>query len=182
MASGYEREAAPPLEDRLAKDLRGFGPLGILAIIVILSGNFVVAPLSAVLALLWAWRSRTPWGELGFVRPVSWMRTATVGIVFGIALKFLLKAVVMPLLGAPPVNQAYHYLAGNTAALPGIVFAMIVVAGFGEETVFRGYMFERSRRLFGSSVRAKTLTVVFTAAWFGLSTIESKGLAAPNKR
>jgi membrane protease YdiL (CAAX protease family) len=176
MASGYEREAAPPLDDRLAEDLRGFGPLGILAIVVILSGNFIVAPLSAVLVLLWAWRSHTPWRELGFVRPESWIRTATVGIVFGIALKFLLKAGVMPLLGAPPVNQAYHYLAGNTAALPGIVFAMIVVAGFGEETVFRGYMFERSRRLFGNSVLAKTLTVMFTAAWFGSLHYREQGL------
>jgi len=167
MASGYEREAAPPLDDRLAEDLRGFGPLGILAIVVILAGNFVVAPLSAVFVLLWAWRSHTPWRELGFVWPVNWIRTATVGIVFGVALKFLLKAVVMPPLGAPPINSAYHYLAGNTAALPGIVFAMIVVAGFGEETLFRGYMFERSRRLFGSSVLAKTLTVVVTAAFFG---------------
>jgi membrane protease YdiL (CAAX protease family) len=177
MASGYEREAAPPLEDRLAEDLRGFGPLGILAIVVILSGNFVVTPLSAVLVLLWAWRSHTPWRELGFVRPVSWIRTATIGIAFGIALKFLLKAVVMPLMGAPPINSAYHYLAGNAAALPGIVFAMIVVAGFGEETFFRGYMFERSRRLFGSSILAKTLTVAFTAAFFGSLHYREQGLA-----
>jgi membrane protease YdiL (CAAX protease family) len=111
------------------------------------------------------------------VRPESWIRTATVGIVFGIALKFLLKAVVMPLLGAPPINSAYHYVAGNTAALPGIVFAMIVVAGFGEETLFRGYMFERSRRLFGSSVLAKTMTVVITAAWFGSLHYREQGLA-----
>lgn len=177
MASGFQREAAPQLDDHLAEDLRGFGPLGILAIVVILSGNFVVAPLSAVLVLLWAWRSHTPWHELGFVRPKSWVRTAMIGIVFGIALKFLLKAVVMPLLGAPPVNQAYNYLAGNSAALPGIVFAMIVVAGFGEETVFRGYMFERSRRLFGSSVPAKTLTVVFTAVWFASLHYREQGLA-----
>jgi len=167
MAPGYEREAAPPVDDRLAEDLRGFGPLGILAIVVILAGNFIVAPLSAVLVLLWASRSHTPWRDLGFVQPVSWIRTATVGIAFGIALKFLLKAVVMPLLGASPVNSAYHYVAGNPAALPGLVFAMIVVAGFGEETLFRGYMFERSRRLFGSSVLAKTLTVLVTAMWFG---------------
>jgi CAAX protease family protein len=177
MASGYEREAAPPLDDRLAEDLRGFGPLGILAIVVILSGNLVVAPLSAVFVLLWAWRSHTPWRELGFVWPVNLIRTATVGIGFGVALKFLLKAVVMPLLGAPPINSAYHYLAGNTAALPGIVFTMIVVAGFGEETVFRGYMFERSRRLFGSSVLAKTLTVVVTAAFFGSLHYREQGLA-----
>ena len=83
----------------------------------------------------------------------------------------------MPLLGAPPVNSAYHYVAGNAAALPGLVLAMIVVAGFGEETLFRGYMFERSRRLFGSSVLAKTLTVLVTAMWFGSLHYRKQGFA-----
>jgi membrane protease YdiL (CAAX protease family) len=54
---------------------------------------------------------------------------------------------------------------------------VIVVAGFGEEILFRGYMFERSRRLFGSSVLAKVLTVVFTAAWFGSLHYREQGLA-----
>lgn len=175
-ASGYEAQAASPLDDRLAKDLRGFGPLGILAIVVILSGNFLFSPLSAVLVLLWAWRSHTPWRELGFVRPESWVKTATIGIVFGVFLKFLVKMVLMPLLGGPPINQAYHYLVGNTAALPGILIAVIVVAGVGEEILFRGYMFERSRRLFGSGVLAKTLTVAITAAWFGSLHYREQGL------
>lgn len=98
-----EGGAPSPADDRIAARLRGFGPLGILAILVILA--------------------------------------------LGIAFKFLMKTIVMPLLGADPVNHAYHYLAGNRAALLGAVWAMIVVAGFGEETVFRGYMFERFGKL-----------------------------------
>jgi hypothetical protein len=35
----------------------------------------------------------------------------------------------MPLLGAPPVNQAFHFLAGNRAALPGAIYLMIVKGG-----------------------------------------------------
>ena len=31
------------------------------------------------------------------------------------------------------------YLQGNTAALPGILFYVILGAGVGEETLFRGY-------------------------------------------
>src|ERR1700686_1233303 len=132
-----------PETDREAAELRGFGPLGILAILIILAGNFLFSPLSAVLVLVWVGLSRTPWGEIGFVRPDRWVRTAMIGIAFGVALKFLMKMIVMPLLGAPPINPAYHYLAENRAALPGVVLAMIFVAGFGEETFFRGYMFER---------------------------------------
>jgi hypothetical protein len=104
-------------ENRLAASLRGFGPLGILAILVILAGNFLVAPISAILVLVWARVSRTPWREIGYVRPKGWTRAIVIGIVFGVAFKFLMKAIVMPLLGAPPINQAYHWLAGNTAAL-----------------------------------------------------------------
>ncbi|HEX5716636.1 MAG TPA: type II CAAX endopeptidase family protein [Thermoanaerobaculia bacterium] len=164
-------------DDRVAARLRRFGPLGILAILVILAANLVVAPLGAILVLVWARRSRTPWREIGYVRPASWAGTVAIGIAFGIAFKLLMKAVVMPLLGADPINQAYHYLAGNTAALPGMLVAVIVVAGFGEETVYRGYLFERFGKLFGSGVGAKTAIVLLTAVWFGLLHYPEQGLA-----
>jgi membrane protease YdiL (CAAX protease family) len=99
------------------------------------------------------------------------------GIVFGIAFKLLMKAIVMPLLGAESINQPYHYLAGNRAALPGALFAIIAGAGFGEETVFRGYMFERLGRLFGPGPWATPLIVLITAGWFGLDHYAVQGLA-----
>lgn len=169
--------ADPPPADRLAAGLRGFGPLGILAILVILAGNFLVAPISAILVLVWARVSRTPWREIGYVWPKSWARAIVIGIVFGVAFKFLMKAVVMPLLGAPPINQAYHWLAGNTAALRGMLFVLIINAGFGEETFFRGWMFERLGKLFGSGVLAKAFTVLFTSILFSLAHYSVQGLA-----
>lgn len=168
---------APSSNDPFADRLRGFGALGILAIVVILAGNFILPPLSAILVLLWAWRSKTPWREIGYVHPRGWILTVVIGIPFGIALKLLMKSIVMPLLGADPINQAYHYLAGNRAALPGAIYTMIVVAGFGEETIFRGYLFERLGKLFGHSVPARTVIVLITAVWFGLLHYFGQGLA-----
>jgi CAAX protease family protein len=165
------------LDDRIAADLRGFGPLGLLAILAIYAGNAVVVPLSAVLVLAWARLSHTPLREIGYARPKSWIATLAVGIALGVAFKFLMKAVVMPLLGADPINQAYHYLAGNRAAIPAALYAMIVGAGFGEETVFRGYAFERLGRLLGSGVVAKTAIVLITSVWFGLEHYSVQGLA-----
>ena len=52
-----------------------------------------------------------------------------------------------------------------------------VVAGFGEETVFRGYLFERFDKLFGASVWAKVITVMITALWFGALHYAEQGLA-----
>ena len=163
--------------DRVAAGLRGFGPLGILAFLAIAAGNLVVAPLSAFLVLVWARLSRTPWRDIGYVRPKSWTRDLALGIVFGTAFKLLMKAIVMPVLGADPINRAYHYLAGNRAALPGILFAAIIGAGFGEETVFRGYLFERLRKLLGSGVWARSFIVLLTATLFGLAHYPDQGLA-----
>jgi membrane protease YdiL (CAAX protease family) len=87
-----------------------------------------------------------------------------------------MKAMVMPLLGAPSINQAYHFLAGNRAALPAMLYVIIAGAGFGEETIFRGWMFERFSKLFGSSGPAKTFIVLITSAWFGLDHYAVQGL------
>ena len=135
-----------------------------------------MVPIGALLVLVWVRLSRTPWREIGYVRPKSWTGTVPAGLAFGIAFKFLMKAIVMPLLGADPINQAYHYLAGNRALLPTAVWAMLV-AGFAEETVYRGYLFERLGKLFGPSVVAKTSTVLLTSAWFGLGHYIVQGLA-----
>jgi len=164
-------------EDRVAEKLRGFRPLGILSFIAILAGNFIVLPLSAILVLIWARWSRTPFSRLGFSCPRSWVGTIALGLVFGAAFKLTMKSIVMPLVGADPINHAFHYLAGNTAALPGAFYLMIVGAGFGEETLFRGYFFERLGKLFGDALWAKPLTVILTASVFGMAHYANQGLA-----
>jgi membrane protease YdiL (CAAX protease family) len=171
-----EGRVAPPFEDPVAPSLRGFGPLGLLAILVIVLTSAVFKPLSAMLVLVWAWRSHTPWREIGYVRPKSWLGSLAVGIVFGCAFKLLMKVIVMPLLGAPEINTAYHYLVGNPAALPGVVFTMIVGAGFAEETVFRGFLFERLGKLFGTGASAKVSIVLLTSALFALGHYANLGL------
>ena len=163
--------------DEFARKLRSFGPVGLLAILVILAGNALLPPMSAVLALVWAHWSQTPWREIGYVRPKNWIATVAGGIAFGIVFKLLLKAVVMPLLGAPDINQAYHYLAGNRAAIPATLWLLIAGAGFGEETIFRGYMFERLGKLLGNSVSAKTAIVLGTSTLFALAHYSTQGLA-----
>ncbi len=145
-------------------------------VVVTLVGNYPVPPLGAILALLWVRWSDTPWYEIGFVRPRSWTRELAVGIAFGIAFKLLMKAIVMPLFGAPPINQAYHYLTGNPAALPGAVYLLIAGGGFGEEVVFRGFLFERFGKLFGSGASAKAGIVLLTAGLFALLHYPDQGL------
>jgi membrane protease YdiL (CAAX protease family) len=161
---------------KFAARLRGFGPLGILAILIILGGNLIMEPLSAILALLWVKISRTPWRDIGYVRPQSWPRTIVLGTIFGVAMKFSMKAVVMPLLGAPPINQAFHFVTGNPAVIPFMLYIILFGAGFGEETLYRGWMFERLGKLFGQGVPAKIGMILITSILFAAAHYAGQGI------
>src|SRR3989442_10404621 len=94
----------PALEDNssrapsrgIAEQLRGFGPVGLLALLVILAGNLLIVPLSAVFVLIWARLSHTTWGALGFAPPRSWTRIVAIGIPSGIAFQLAMKAIGLP--------------------------------------------------------------------------------------
>jgi membrane protease YdiL (CAAX protease family) len=159
------------LDHGVEASLRGWGPLGILAtVIIVLFGSW-----GGILVLIWARLSSTPWHDIGFVRPKSWPVTLITGALFGIAFKLLMKMIVLPLFGADPINQAYHFLTHNRAALPGMLLTVLVAAGFGEETVFRGFLFERLGKLLGKSGAAKTAIVLFTSALFAIAHYRSLG-------
>jgi membrane protease YdiL (CAAX protease family) len=139
-----------------------------------LSIKNVAIPVGALLVLLWARLSHTPWREIGYVRPRSWPKTIIAGIIFGSAFKLLSKSVIMPLLGAGPINLRYQYLQENSAMLPFAIWTMLV-AGFAEETMFRGFAFERLRQLFGKGQRAMVLIVLLTSMLFGLAHYPQQG-------
>jgi len=160
----------------LAARLRGFGPAGLAAFVVVLLGNGLFVPLSALLVLAWARLSSTPLHELGLARPIEPWRILGRGVAMGVIAKLVFKSVLMPLLGAPPVNAAYAYLTGNAAALPGMVLLVLVGAGFGEEVVFRGYLFERLRKLLGRWRRRDLLVVALSSLVFGAVHLPEQGL------
>jgi membrane protease YdiL (CAAX protease family) len=154
--------------DRVKQALRGGGWVGFLVLIVILGITYLFGPrVSAPVVLLWAWWTGLPWRDLGFRRPKSWTLVIVGGIVAGAAAKLLMKAVVMRLLGAPDLNTAYQWLVHNTAALPGMLFTAIVFAGFFEEVIARGFLFERMGRLIGTSRIAIVATILIASTLFG---------------
>jgi membrane protease YdiL (CAAX protease family) len=164
-------------EESSLPSLRGFGLAGLLAMLVIFLSSAFSTRAGAVLVLIWAWLSGTPWNEIGYVRPRNWPATLLVGVVVGVAFKFAMKAIVMPLLGADPVNHAYHFLSGNRAALPGMISTVLIGGGFAEETFYRGYLFERLGKLLGSSITARIAILVVTSLLFGAAHYHDQGLA-----
>jgi membrane protease YdiL (CAAX protease family) len=167
------RTDSTPANDSLSRSLKGSGPIGIVSLLVIL----LIRPgwFAGLLALAWAKLSRTPFRELGFIRPTNLLITLLSGTLLGVVFKIMMKAIVMPPLGAPSVNQAYHFLVGNNAALPGMLFTLTVSAGFGEETVFRGYLFERCRKILGCGRGATIATVLITSAIFASAHFVDQG-------
>jgi uncharacterized protein len=172
-AAGSE---AHPEQLQIAHRLRSFGPLGVPATFIILVAALLGPLVSGALILVWATLSQTPLRDLGFSRPRNWAVTIVGAAAVGIVLKLVLKALVMPLLGAPPVNATYHYLAGNTAALPAMVGSVLISAGFGEELFFRGYLFNRIHTLLGRTPVAVAVAIVSSSAVFAVAHYPDQGL------
>lgn len=141
--------------------------------LILLAGNTI----GAALAVLWIFFWRIDLRDVGFVRPRSWWRSMTFGVLAGVALKLLMKAVVMPLLGAPAANPAYHNLTGNRAALPGMLLLVVVGGGFGEELMWRGLLFHHLRLIAGTTARAQVGIVALTSLLFGLAHYYDQGFA-----
>jgi membrane protease YdiL (CAAX protease family) len=115
---------------------------------------------TAILVFVWARHSNTPLRALGFRKPPHPAATLLAGLALGVTLKLALKSIAMPLLGAPAINQTYHYVVGNVAALPLLIATVLISAAFGEEVFFRGYLFERLGTLLGASRAALFATVL----------------------
>jgi membrane protease YdiL (CAAX protease family) len=156
-----------PLRERAALSLRGFGLVGLGTFVAIATASALFVPLAAALVLAWAWLSDTPMHSIGLVQPKRWLGGLAVGVVLGLAAKFLMKAIVLPLLGAPAVNSMFGDLSGNPRRLVFLVLYMLVGAAFCEELVFRGYLFERLGKLLGTTVLGQIAVVTLSTAFFG---------------
>lgn len=160
-------EARLTLNERIEQSLRGVGPAGIVAFVAIAAASAFFIPLAGALVLVWTWISRTPLRNIGLVRPTSWLNGLAIGLALGLSEKFLMKAIVLPLLGAPAVNTMFGDLANDPRHVIFLIFYMLLGAAFCEELVFRGYMFERLGKLLGTNFSAQIAVVILSTMFFG---------------
>jgi membrane protease YdiL (CAAX protease family) len=159
----------PTLDQRVAASLKGFGVLGSIAFVLIAVAALAAPFIAAGLILIWLWLSYTPAGEVGLKRPQNWVSAILIGAVCGVALKLALKSVVLPYLGAPETNAAFQYLRGNTQEFLIWIPQLVVLVGFSEELLFRGYLMNRLMLIFGQSAGAKVLVILLSAFVFGIA-------------
>lgn len=149
-----------------AAALRGFGPGGLVALCLISLVSVALPFAGALLVLLWAVLSKTPLRELGLRRPKNLAADLVFGVALGVGLKLVMKALVLPLLGAPAVNPAFHYVEADALAAATLAAYAVLSAGFGEETFVHGFLFERFGRLLGCGFLGSLATLVVVTAGF----------------
>ena len=114
------------------------------------------------------------WKEVGFCRPVlPFARILFVGLVTGIGIEALELFATQPLLtklfNQGPDLHELQRLVGNTEILIlGIIVAW-VLAAFGEELVYRGYLTNRAAEIFGASKSAWITAAILVTLLFGFA-------------
>ncbi len=111
------------------------------------------------------------WRDVGFSRPPSWPRALALGTLAGIAMEIFSTFVSVPLLsrlaGKPPDLSDFRPLVGNLGLVLAMIAASWLLAAFGEELVYRGYLMNRVAGLGRGTPGAWLASLVLVSAYFG---------------
>lgn len=114
---------------------------------------------------------RRAWKDVGFRPWRNWAVTILVGVALGAGMEALQLFVTSPLLeraiGQPADLSQFAVLRGNVEYLAyGLALAW-VLAAFGEEFFYRGYLLNRFRDVFGTAAFGTVIALVVSSAIFG---------------
>ncbi len=113
------------------------------------------------------------WSDIGLRAGPQWKVLVLAGVCAGIAMETLGLFVTLPLLvkltGQRPDLTDYRDLVGNLDLLFRLIVGAWVVAAFGEELVWRGYLMNRLADLFGRDKIGWTVALVLMSLAFGLA-------------
>jgi membrane protease YdiL (CAAX protease family) len=113
------------------------------------------------------------WRDIGLSFPSNWRRLLLIGIAAGIAMELLELFATQPLLvaltGKYPDLSDFHSLIGNFRLLLLIVAGSWIIAGVGEELVWRGYILNRVADLLGRGRLGWAMSIGIVSVVFGLA-------------
>jgi uncharacterized protein len=116
---------------------------------------------------------RVQWKEIGFARYRTWGFTLMLGIAYGVGLElfdlFGKQPLLTRFLGKPPDLSGFPVVRGNLKYALLVVVVIWVLAAFGEELVYRGYLMNRVADLGHGTRAAWIVSLLLTSALFGLS-------------
>ena len=112
------------------------------------------------------------WRDVGFSSPPRMRRAIAIGIVAGLVIELFAINVTTPVIasltGMPPDVSDLKDIVGNWQLL--LIFFVIswILAAFGEELAFRGYLMNRVADGFGRSRVAWIFSLVVVSVFFGI--------------
>ena len=127
--------------------------------------------------LLLAWISLrlrgVQWKEIGFTRYRTWAATLLLGVASGVGLElfdvFGKQPLLTRLLGKPPDLSSFVALRGNLKLAVAMIALLWILAAFGEELVYRGYLMNRVADLGGGTRTAWVVSLFAISALFGFA-------------
>jgi membrane protease YdiL (CAAX protease family) len=111
------------------------------------------------------------WRDAGFTRPPSWPRAIGLGVLSGAAMElgttYGILPVVASLTGKPPELSMFRPMVGNLELMLLTLVPMWLLAAFGEELAFRGYLLRRVGDLGGGTRSSWILALAVVGVFFG---------------
>ncbi len=151
------------------------GELAIIVLIQYLQSSRVISSATIFLFLIgWAslWFRNSGWKALGMQRPTNWLRTSAIAIAIGVAYQFVSMRVIVPFLhritNEPLDLSQFESLRGNIAMLVVWLAVSWIIAAFGEEMVYRGYVLNRFGDVFQSPQAGLWIGAIASSALFAM--------------
>ncbi len=174
MTTGTNSDPAPPGDQR---HLPWFAIECGLLVALTVADWYALVPLSRTpFLLLLGWISlrvrKLRWRDVGFSWPPHAGRAVLIGIVVGVAMELLAIGVTTPLItaatGVPLDMSDFQSAVGNFKLLLILLAASWILAAFGEELAFRGYLLNRVADFCGRTRGGWVLSLLLVSAFFGI--------------
>lgn len=153
--------------------------LGIVAAIFWADGRHLIplskTPVLLLLGWLSLWLRRISWRSIGLAPYRSWKITLGLGAVAGILMEgfelFVSQPFLTRVLGKQPDLETFRPLVGNLKLTLIYLALAWILAAFGEEMVYRGYLMNRVAGLLNGTRRAWIISLIAVHVAFGLAHI-----------
>lgn len=114
---------------------------------------------------------RERWSTIGFYRPEKLKQAIVLGMLAGVLLELFAVFVTTPgisaLFGVEPDYSEFKAVQGNLKLLLVFLCFSWIVAAFGEEICFRGFLMKRLAQVFGESRTAWIASLLLSSTLFG---------------